>query len=370
MNEENGYEMETKMAEHRPARRDFCARAICVSFFTAEVSDQNPMRVGFVLPVERTQKSWYSDTYEGLVAATDEMGATLYVEEHVPDSVAQGMDAIDRLHEKGVKIILSSQYGYGGLFLEAMRKYPDTNFYTVMPYQYGEKMSTFFVRIYQLRYLQGMLAGMKTRTNRIGFVSYDREPDNVQEINAFALGVRRVNPAAEVLVSFQRAGTSTDAAACSVTERMIKSAGVDVVASHRENDAVAEYAIENGVYALASYDDIADSPLLLSRQSINWQRVWSWLLKENARKSNPRAFYWFDFIEAGMTFDVVSPDVTDEERALIESAKQDIENGFDPFSGNIRDNEGNVRCREGEFISDFQLRQEINWLVEGVRVYE
>ena len=85
------------------------------------------------------------------------------------------------------------------LFRTAGEKYPETNFYTILPYHYGGNIRTYFVRIYQLRYLQGMLAGLKTQTGRIGFISYDRLPDNVQELDAFALGVRRTNPHARVL---------------------------------------------------------------------------------------------------------------------------------------------------------------------------
>ena len=51
-------------------------------------------------------------------------------------------------------------------------------------------------------------------------------------------------------------------------------------------------------------------------------------------------------------------------------AEEELRQGFEPFSGDIRDNEGVVRCRAGEYISDETLRESIDWLVEGVSVYE
>ena len=71
-----------------------------------------------------------------------------------------------------------------------------------------------------------------------------------------------------------------------------------------------------------------------------------------------------------MALAITSPDVTDAERAQIAQAEDELWNGFEPFSGDIRDNEGHVRCRAGEYIDDITLRQEMDWLVEGVSLYE
>ncbi|MCI6099319.1 MAG: BMP family ABC transporter substrate-binding protein [Selenomonas sp.] len=352
----------------------FLALAAFVYFFcTADMQSQRAIKVGLVLPPERAEQKWYQEATTGLQDATQEIGASLLVEENVPDDW-RGMDAIDRLHKEDASVIVSSGYGYGELFRAAGQAYPTTDFYTIMPYQNEGNIRTYFVRIYQLRYLQGMLEGMKTKIGRIGYLSYPRVPDNVQELDAFALGVRRVNPDARVFATFLPLPSGPDydpeADAIAATERLVKNAGVDVLASHRENDVVSEYAIANGIDTLASYDDLPDDPHLLSRQSIDWKMVWSELLKDDIRRSNPRAFYWFGFDRAGMKFTIVSPDVTPEERARIEQAEASFGRGFEPFSGLIRDNEGNIRCREDESVSDLQLRQSINWLVEGVIVYE
>ena len=338
-------------------------------FFTTKVEPQRPIRIGIILPERQSLEPWYRIACQGLADASDAMGAEYLVETDAPDSPA-GMEAIDRLHAQGANIIVSATYGYGDLFQTAGQKYLDTNFYTIIPSHYTGNVRTYFVRIYQLRYLQGILAGLKTKTGQIGFISYDLVPDNLQELNAFALGVRRVNPDAHVLAAFQTLAEGTDENACRLAARMVKDAHVDVLASHRSNDAVAAYAVEHGIYGLACYDEAPDSPLLLARTVINWKKVWSSLLKDNVRNSNPLAFYWFDFNEADMALAITSPDVTDAERAQVAQAEDELRNGFEPFSGDIRDNEGNVRCRAGEYIDDVTLRQKMDWFVEGVILYE
>jgi basic membrane protein A len=61
--------------------------------------------------------------------------------------------------------------------------------------------------------------------------------------------------------------------------------------------------------------------------------------------------------------------VRDDEKQLIEQAKQEIRDGHTVFSGLIRDNQGRVRCAQDESISDAVLTQ-LDWFVEGVRIYE
>jgi basic membrane protein A len=43
-----------------------------------------------------------------------------------------------------------------------------------------------------------------------------------------------------------------------------------------------------------------------------------------------------------------------------------IINGGDVFSGVIYDNAGNLKCDEGEMISDEELLENFGWLVDGV----
>ena len=60
--------------------------------------------------------------------------------------------------------------------------------------------SNVFGRMYQPRYLSGLVAGASTQSNIIGYVAAFPIPEVIRGINAFTLGVREVNPDAEVRV--------------------------------------------------------------------------------------------------------------------------------------------------------------------------
>ena len=40
------------------------------------------------------------------------------------------------------------------------------------------------------------------------------------------------------------------------------------------------------------------------------------------------------------------------------------------FSGVIYDTKGNIRCNEGEMISDEVMLEQFDWFVKGVKIYE
>ena len=70
------------------------------------------------------------------------------------------------------------------------------------------------------------------------------------------------------------------------------------------------------------------------------------------------------------TFKKYSSQVSDKTKKEIEKAKNRIIKGKDVFSGNIKDNKGKKRCEEGEIIQDEILLEQMDWFVEGVKIYE
>ena len=80
--------------------------------------------------------------------------------------------------------------------------------------------------------------------------------------------------------------------------------------------------------------------------------------------------YWLGIDIGAVMLSEYSPRVTLEEIRQIDSLKQELINDKLIFSGLIYDNEGNIRCEEGEAISDDTLLENINWLVKGVEVLE
>ncbi|MCX7776432.1 MAG: BMP family ABC transporter substrate-binding protein, partial [Spirochaetaceae bacterium] len=123
---------------------------------------------------------------------------TSYVER-----VAEGADAervIRDLAQQGHKLIFTTSFGYMDPTIRVAADFPATAFVHLTGYKSAANVETANARFYEGRYLAGMVAGKMTQSHIAGYVAAFPIPEVLQGINAFALGMRAVNPKAEVRV--------------------------------------------------------------------------------------------------------------------------------------------------------------------------
>lgn len=119
------------------------------------------------------------------------------------DNNQQIKEAVEDCIVQECTIIFGTSYGYMDIMDELAKEYPEVIFSHGTGYKSNDtNFNNYFGRIYQARYLAGIAAGLKTETNKIGYVAaYGTElAETCSGINAFALGVQAVNPEAVVYV--------------------------------------------------------------------------------------------------------------------------------------------------------------------------
>ena len=118
-------------------------------------------------------------------------------------------------------------------------------------------LGTYDARYYEARWLAGWLAGTAARRGVAGYVAGFPVPEVVQGINAFTLGMRAVNPKAEVRVVWLN--TWFDPAREREAALALINQGADVLTNHSGSPAVPQAAEEKGVKLLAYQSDMARS---------------------------------------------------------------------------------------------------------------
>jgi basic membrane protein A and related proteins len=111
--------------------------------------------------------------------------------ENVPEG--QAGPFLDQVIKDGAKVIFTTSFGYMDPTLEAAKKYPDVIFAHATGFKRAPNMATYMIDLYQMYYLNGMIAGALTKTNKLGYVAAFPIPEVKRDINAFALGARAVN---------------------------------------------------------------------------------------------------------------------------------------------------------------------------------
>ena len=110
---------------------------------------------------------------------------------------------------RGANIIIATSWGYMDACEKLAEEYPQVIFAHASGYRYNDtNFTNYFGRVHQARYLSGIIAGAKTQTNRIGYVAaWGKENSEVTGgINAFALGVERINQKRESMSELPIAG--------------------------------------------------------------------------------------------------------------------------------------------------------------------
>lgn len=213
------------------------------------------------------------------------------------DDAAATKVAIEDCIAEGAKFIIGTSFAYGPTMVEMAIEYPNVIFAHGSGFlDEPDNLNVYFGRIYQARYLSGIVAGLKTKTNKLGYVSAFGTDiaETCSGINAFALGAASVNSAATVDVRILNSWydpANEEAAADALIE-----AGCDVIAQHCDtsNPQIAAEKAGNEVFGIGYNTDMTpDAP-----SSHLTATVWDWgVYYKEATKVAMKCF-------EGGTFDV------------------------------------------------------------------
>ncbi len=323
------------------------------------------MKVGFIY-VSPVGDEGYSYAHDLGRKALEELPGvtTSYVE-----SVPEGPDAervILKMAREGYDIIFGTSFGYMDPMMKVAKKFPKTTFMHCSGYKSAPNMSNYFGRIYQARYLTGLVAGSMTKKNAIGYVAAFPIPEVIRGINAFTLGVRTVNPEAEVRVVWTKSWY--DPAMEKEAAKSLLDVGVDVIAQHQDSAGPQEAAQERGALSVGYNTDMSPMAPKSHMTSAVW--VWSDMYKKVVEQVRAGTWkngsYWYGMADGVVDIAPYGPMVPQNVRDLTDKAKADIKSGkLVVFTGPIKDQKGTVRVPEGAVPSDKELLS-MDWFVEGV----
>ena len=335
-----------------------------------EKAEASPIKVGMVLTGSATDGGWNEMNYQGLKTACRKYGVKLLASENVPENTVICDKAIRGLASAGCNIIFLTSYGYAEAADNPSSRYPGVKFFVCANDFDEEGMNSYTGRMYQARFLTGIIAGMTTKSNIIGYVAAMPNNEVNRGINAFTLGARSVNP--DVNVHVEWVGSWNDREKEKAAAHDLIDKGADVLTYHANVPNTIQVADEEGVYSIGYHRLPAEhSDKCLTAAVNNWDVIYDEMLSDYLKKTDKDEDYYWQGIETGAVgLDEYSPLVSEDIKQKVEEAKARIIDGNDVFSGNIKDNEGNIRCEEGEFLSDMELLGSMDWYVEGVVLHE
>ena len=329
--------------------------------------DGDATKAAFIYVGPVGDAGWTYAHDQGRAAAAAETGVETAYVEAVPEGTADfGNHARDFI-DQGYNVIFGTSFGYMDDMEALADEFPDVVFDHVSGYKAnGTNFGNSFGRMYEPRYLSGMVAGSATSSNLIGYVAAFPIPEVIRGINAFTLGVREINPAAQVEVVW----TSTwfDPVVEGDSAQAMLDKGADVIAMHQDSTAAGEKAEAAGARWVAYNSDMsAHAPAAhLTAPVWNWGPRYVEVIGQATAGTYEGGYYWGSMADGTVDLAPIASDVDASVVAAVAERKQQIIDGsFHPFQGPINAQDGSVLVAAGETMSDGDMLG-IGVFVEGV----
>ncbi len=330
--------------------------------------DSSDVNAAFVYVGPVGDAGWTWAHNEGRRYAETATGATTPFVEDVPEDGPDFRNfVVDLIEREQADVVFATSFGYMDAMEELAGEYPDVVFEHASGYKMNDtNFGNYFGRMYQPRYLSGMAAGALTEANHIGYVAAFPIPEVLRGINAFTLGAQRVNPDVEVHVTWTF--TWFDPAVEGDSAEALLESGADVIAMHQDSTAPG-LAAENAGARWVSYnsDMSAFAPdAFITAPVWNWGPYYERIINAVADGSYTPGAYWGGMADGIVDLAPLADDVPADVVAEIQQVRQEIESGtWDVFTGEIRDQAGNVVVAAGETMDDGAMLG-MEFLVEGV----
>jgi len=345
--------------------------ACCLFPALAQKPVTEPLKVGFVYVTPVLETGWVRQHDEGRQAVEAALGAR--VKTSFVENVAEGPDAervIRDLARQGHQLIFTPSFGYMEPTLKVAQEFPDVRFESITGYKTAPNVAVANARYYEGRYLAGVAAGRMSQTGIAGYAAGFPIPEVLQGINAFALGMRSVNPKAVVKVVWLN--TWFDPTRERDAAMMLMNQNADVLAFHSASNAVMVAAQERGKLAVAYHSDmrkVAPQAQLLA-VTHQWGDYYARRARAVLDGSWKTGNVWGGVREGMVRVEGFGPKVGKAVQDEVLARQKDIAEGrLHPFAAGrsgLRDNGGREVLAAGKTLSDEQILG-MNWLVEGVQ---
>lgn len=191
-----------------------------------EEAEQDQLRVAMVFPGAVTDEGYNQAAYEGLKEIEQKFGAEIAFSESTP--IADFVQVYRDFADQGYDVIIGHGFEFGDVALEVAPDYPDIKFIVDShPSLAAENVAGINGKSWEAAYLCGVLAGLMTKTGKIGGIAGFDFPILVSQMEAYKLGAKSVRPDVEATIVY--VGSFEDVSKAKEAVLAQASVGVDVV---------------------------------------------------------------------------------------------------------------------------------------------
>lgn len=355
MDESKGQEIELRM---EPAKK---GRKRLMEYFKAP--SPKIVDVAFVFDKDPEESNWLY---------THELGR-LYLDEH-PErfrttkvinvrTEEETINAIEELIENGIQIIFTTSSQQAAASVKAAVNHPNVVIMNCSLNTSYKLIRTYYARLYEVKFLAGMLAGSMAKNGRIGYLADYPIYGMPANINAFALGARMVNPDAKVYLEW----TTIKGVTREQVIEDFKSRGIAYVSDQtmiKPNAASRQF----GLYCISD-----ETPVNIAMPVYQWGVFYEKLIdavlngsfQQEGANEDKAINYWWGL--SAKVVDIICSNKLPAATLRLVAVFKDLmkKNEFQPFEGVLYDQNNELRNEASETMTPDELMK-MNWLLDNV----
>ena len=212
------------------------------------------LRVALLLPGSINDKGWNASAYEGLMTMAKEHDIEVAYQENVSQSDMEGV--FWDYASEGYNLIIGHGYQFGDAAEKVCTEFPEVNFVVLNgDNSNGTNLCSYSFTGWETGYMGGSLAGLLTKTGKIGVIGAEDTPAISNSLIGFKVAAETINPDCEVTLTY--VNTYDDVAKGKETALAMINNGCDIVSCNANAVGLGaiEAAKETNTYYIGFVDD-------------------------------------------------------------------------------------------------------------------
>ena len=319
------------------------------------------LKIAFLYPRDPDKSGWSYNHEIGRRYIEDAFGSAIETTAIISDETAAEQNILDAI-AKGFRLIFTTSPIYHAVSMRMAVAHPEVIVLNCSVNTAYKQLRTYYLRIYEAKFITGIIAGTMTESERIGYIADYPILGTPASISAFALGVRLVNPRARVYLDWSTVSGSSPADYFRYNQ-------IDII-SDRDINAPGDDDTGFGLY----YGIDCDKPFRLAAPVWNWGSLYedlvrsvligAWKNDGNDNEYNALNYYW------GMSSGAI--EVACSERLpigtqhLVRIVQEQMAKGrLSPFAGIIYGQDRQIKVGRGQTLTPEEIIHE-KWLPYNV----
>ncbi|KLO23778.1 membrane protein [Marinitoga sp. 1197] len=340
-----------------------------------KIPTEKQLKIAFIYRNYINESTWVQSHENGRIYIENKFGDKIstYFVENVKKE--ESYNLIKDLINQEYNLIITTSYDYMDSTYKAAIEFPNIKFLNCAGYKSYRNLSVYFGRIYQPKFLTGLIAGAITKKNKIGYIAPYPLPLFVRSLNAFALGVKVVNPYAKILIKWTKKWMDHDIEIQKTNELINED--IDILVTNMDSLVPQKIADKKNILSIG-YNVISDN---LTSKTYIASAYWEWgrfykkivgRLLENkwsvttSKNLEDLKKYWYGMNKGVVKLYKNSKLIPGQTLRIVEAMEELIKNNnFDIFSGPIINNNNKIIVDKDESILDEDLLK-MNWYLNNI----